>query len=121
VLEAGAVAAVNKTASDEVLGDVIRSAARGEDPRLLGSLAADILITGEPLPQAPGAAPHLSAKELEVLAMVCRGYGYDEIAESLHLSVWTVSAHTRSLRDKLRAENLAQLVVRALQYNYYSA
>lgn len=119
-LEAGAVAAVNKTASEATLRVTVRRAARGEDPAMLRFLARDIMVSGESLPGVPGPSPQLSDRELDVLTLICRGRGYEEIAQIHDISVWTVKTHTRRLREKLHAENLAQLVVRSLQYRFYS-
>lgn len=52
-LEAGALAVVNKTASDEELVSVVRAASRGDSPGLLKSLAEDIVISGDSIPDAP--------------------------------------------------------------------
>ncbi|MCI2266674.1 response regulator [Sediminivirga luteola] len=119
-LEAGALAAVNKSTADDVLVGVVTRAARGESPGLLASLAADIAVSGDPLPDAPALAPSLTSQELAVLHLICQGKDYSEIARDLILGVNTVKTHTRSLRDKLHASSLAQLVVRALQYKFYT-
>ena len=117
-LEAGAVAAVSKSASEATLRSVVRQAARGEDPTLFKSLARDIVISGDALPEAPVISPQLSTRELEVLMGICQGLGYEEIAQAQGIAPWTVKTHTKHLREKLYAENLAQLVVRALQFRY---
>lgn len=119
-LEAGAVAALNKTAPETVLREAVRTAAAGEDPALLKHLAIDIAVSGDALPEAPLAAPRLTPAEYRTLMFVCRGWGYPEIAAELHISEWTAKSHVRKLREKLAAENLAQLVVRALQFNFFS-
>lgn len=120
-LEAGAMAAVNKSCSESTLRNTVRRAARGEDPSMLKFLARDILIVGDPLPEAPLVSPELTEREHEVLTLICRGCGYEEIAETQGVAVWTVKTQTKRLREKLQAENLGQLIVRALQYRFYSA
>lgn len=119
-LEAGAMAVVNKTASDEVLVSVVRTALQGESPSLLKALAADIVISGDLIPDAPSQAPVLTEKELSLLTLICEGLEYADIADQMHLSISTVKTHAQNLRAKLDAGNLAQLVVRALQYKFYS-
>ena len=119
-LEAGALAVCSKGAPPGELRACITRLARGEDPRALRRLAQDIVISGDPLPGAPAVAPRLARRELEVLTLVCEGRGYEEIAHRLGISVWTARSHTKNLRDKLVADNLAQLVVRALQFRFYA-
>lgn len=119
-LDAGAIAVVNKTCSESTLRETVRGAARGVDPSMLKYLARDILIAGDALPEAPPVIPEITERELEVLTLICQGCGYEEIAESQGVSVWTAKTQAKHLRQKLQAENLAQLIVRALQYRFYS-
>lgn len=120
-LEAGAIAAVMKSASEEVLRSTVRCAAEGDDPAMLKGLARDIVISGDGLPVTDTPIPRLSEREEEVLMLICSGLGYEEIAARQGVSAWTVRTHAKRLREKLQAENLAQLVVRALQFHFFSA
>lgn len=119
-LEAGALAAVNKTASDAELISVVRTTAKGDSPGLLKSLAEDIVISGDMIPDAPCSAPQLTEREMQLLGQICRGFDYEEIAAERFVTLHTVKTHARNLRIKLQAKNLAQLVVRALQFKFYS-
>ena len=60
----------------------------------------------------------LSAREIEVLALVAMGQGNKQIAEALHLSVNTVKINLSSAMTKLRAENRTRAVVRAMQLGF---
>ena len=120
-LDAGAVAALNKSASEVTLIETVRGAARGEDPSMLKNLVGDVLVSGEAHPEMPDAAPQLTAAERETLWLICDGHGYAEIAARRGVEVSTVKAQAKQLREKLGAQNLAQLVVRAIQYSYISA
>nr|WP_243751898.1 response regulator transcription factor [Leucobacter weissii] len=121
VLEAGALAAVDKDASSYALIEMIRIAAAGDDPALLGGLAADVFISGNQDASVQTAVPRLTAVELETLQLICKGRSYDEIAESRSVSPATVKDHARHLREKLDAANLAQLVVKAVEYRFISS
>jgi len=99
----------------------VRAAARGDDPALLKNLVGDVLVSGETVPDAPAAAPKLTAAEYETLRLICDGFGYEEIAERQCVASSTVKTHTKRLREKLGAENLAQLVVRAIEFRYIGA
>lgn len=119
-LDAGALAVLNKTAGERELVSIVRAASAGESPELLTGLAEDLVISGDHLPDAPGAAPQLTAREMDLLALLCQGHGYEEIAAAQSVAMSTVKSHARNLRMKLGARNLAQLVVRALQFKFFS-
>ncbi|GAA1607004.1 response regulator transcription factor [Leucobacter chromiireducens] len=117
-LEAGAICALQKTAPPDTLCAAVKLAAEGGAPTLLKRLASDISIAGDTLPDAPIVAPVLTPSEYAILLLVCEGRSYEEIAESQGITVWTAKSHVKRLREKLAAENLAQLVVRALQFRF---
>lgn len=119
-LEAGAQAVLNKTAGERELVSIVRAASAGESPELLRGLVENIVISGDHLPDAPEAAPQLTAREMELLTLLCQGHGYEEIAAAQSVAMSTVKSHARNLRIKLGARNLAQLVVRALQFKFFS-
>jgi DNA-binding CsgD family transcriptional regulator len=60
------------------------------------------------------AAPVLSARELEVLALIARGLSTDSVADELFISRNTVRSHVRHILEKLRAHNRAHAVAIAL-------
>ena len=99
---------------------IVLAATQGDDPRLLKRLAQDIVISGDLLPDTPVVVPQLTPAERDILLLITDGHGYEEIAKRQGITVWTVRSHVKKLREKLYAENLAQLVVRALQYRYIS-
>lgn len=57
----------------------------------------------------------LAPREREVLELLARGYSYKEIAESLHLSVPTVSTYIRRVYEKLHVCSRAQAVAKFTQ------
>jgi DNA-binding NarL/FixJ family response regulator len=75
-----------------------------------------------PASEAPGATPTttanpaidpLTARERDVLALVARGFPYDEVAQQLGLQVSTVRTHVRSIYGKLDVHNKAEAVFEA--------
>ncbi len=104
----------------EALVAAVRLAAAGESPSLLKNLAADIAISGDLQPDSPARFPALTEREHATLQLICEGMDYQSIAARQHVAETTVKTHARSLRDKLGAQSLAQLVVRAVQYRLYS-
>lgn len=119
-IEAGALAVLSKNASAQTLVAALESAVRGDEPALIKTLAKDIVISGDLPPDFPPALPRLTQAELQTLHMICNGETYDEIAMRRGISVHTVKAQSRSLREKLHAQSLAQLVLRAIQYRFFS-
>jgi DNA-binding NarL/FixJ family response regulator len=57
----------------------------------------------------------LTARELDVLQHLARGYSYAGIAESLGISPHTVTSHIKNTYRKLDVHSAAQAVYRALQ------
>jgi DNA-binding NarL/FixJ family response regulator len=55
----------------------------------------------------------LSARELEVLALLAAGRSNKEIARALHVTEGTVKTHTNNLYRKLGARNRTEAVVYA--------
>ena len=55
----------------------------------------------------------ISAREKEVLALLCDGLGNKEIASRLYISVHTVKFHIQALMKKLGTQNRTQTAVAA--------
>jgi LuxR family transcriptional regulator, maltose regulon positive regulatory protein len=63
----------------------------------------------------PGLAEALTARELEVLALLAAGKSNQEIAEELVVTLETVKKHVSHIFDKLGAANRTQAVAHARQ------
>lgn len=57
----------------------------------------------------------LTSREREVLQLIAEGQGTREIAGVLHISIKTVEARRRSLMQKLRIDNIADLIKYAVR------
>ena len=55
------------------------------------------------------APPELSARQLEVVALLAQGLEYKEIAEQLSVSYYSVRTHAARCREKLDLRNQTQL------------
>lgn len=64
---------------------------------------------------AESAVSHLTARELEVLALICEQYTTDEIAVKLFISAKTVNTHRINLLEKTGSVNVAGLVLYAVK------
>jgi DNA-binding NarL/FixJ family response regulator len=117
VIRAGARGYVTKTIAPAELADAVTRVADGDavfSPRLAGFVLD--AFRGEPA--APASDPELdqlTARELEVLRHLARGYLYKEIALQLGISVKTVEAHVGSVLRKLQLSNRHELGRWAMQ------
>lgn len=60
----------------------------------------------------------LTAREAEVLQLIARGSTNQQVAEALHLSVYTVQTHRANIMRKLGLENRQQLMKYAVRKGY---
>jgi len=107
-LDAGAKGYVLKNALDLDLADAVARVAAGEqvlDPSL---------TRGEPLKGERGR--RLTARELEVLKLICEGLSNREIAAELGLSANTVAVHRANIMNALGVHKTAELVVYAIHH-----
>ena len=116
-LKAGAAGFLIKTDSPEHLVEAVRVVATGES--LLAPEVTRRLIDRFLAGARPGAAPpeleQLTARELEVLKLVARGFSNSEIAETLFVSDGTVKTHVSSILSKLGLRDRVQAVVFAYE------
>jgi NarL family two-component system response regulator LiaR len=111
-LEAGAAGYLLKNAAIDSLAEAIRAAHAGQPA--FSPEATKALIHAAAGPARPGS--DLSARELEVLALIVQGLNNDEIAERLVISPATVRHHVSACLQKLGAANRAQAAVLATRH-----
>ncbi|MFN3928559.1 MAG: response regulator [Thermoflexus sp.] len=114
-LRAGAAGYVLKRAPDDTLIRAIRAVYAGEtyiDPRLANLLVEEVRRSGES-PADPMDA--LTEREREILVLLAQGKSYQEIAQTLFISVKTVDFHRANLMRKLGLKNRAELVQFAIR------
>ncbi len=107
-LRAGAYGYLPKTAAVGQLVEAIRRVADGElflNPELAQDLALHLLIDDELEPHT-----RLSPKERTVFELLVRGRSVSEIAETMQVSVKTVSTHKARVLEKMRLGSVAALV-----------
>jgi DNA-binding NarL/FixJ family response regulator len=107
-LDSGARGYILKSALDLDLASAVKRVAAGET-------VLDPTVT--PAAVLKGERNHgLSARELEVLQLICQGHSNRAIAARLHLSVNTVSVHRANIMSRLRVHKTAELVVYAMRH-----
>lgn len=113
-VEAGASGYLLKDASRAELAGAIRAASRGETvlaPSIAGKLVDRVR---NPVPQS------LSAREVEVLALVAKGGTNGEIGRALHISEATVKTHLLRVFNKLGVSDRTAAVTTAMSRNLLS-
>lgn len=112
-IRAGAKGYILKTSSFDDIAAAILSVIDGGSP-MSPQIARYLLGLVTNGPQG-GDAPEidLTARELEVLSVVAKGYKRQEIAERLSISVGTVGNHINSIYRKLEVGSNIEAVVRA--------
>ncbi|SDI95535.1 response regulator [Nonomuraea jiangxiensis] len=112
-IEAGATGYLLKDAMPEELVRAVRAAARGE--AVLSPSVATRLLSQVRAPSDP-----LSARELEVLALIARGSTNREAASRLFISEATVKSHLLHIYAKLGVNDRAAAVAVAFERGLFN-
>ena len=120
-LQAGARGYLTKDASAEQIETAIRAVHAGQthlDPAVQERLVAAVISQPPAAPSGPGQGPPdgLTAREVEVLALLASGLNNTEIAQRLYLSNATVKTHINRIFAKTGARDRAQAVRYAYQH-----
>jgi DNA-binding NarL/FixJ family response regulator len=105
-LQAGASAYLTKDVLDDELVKTIRLVHAGRaylPPAVAATLAAH------------ATRPELTARELDVLALIVRGMGNKQIASELKIAEYTVKNHVKNVLSKLGVDDRTQAATSALQ------
>ncbi|MBI5720628.1 MAG: response regulator transcription factor [Burkholderiales bacterium] len=106
--KAGAAGYVTKDRAGAELVDAVIKVARG-GAYVTASLAERVVQQLNGTAEVPR-HERLSDRELEVLRRIVAGERLGDIAETLHLSIKTISTHKRRIQDKLGLPSTAALV-----------
>jgi DNA-binding NarL/FixJ family response regulator len=115
-LLAGVAGYLLKDAPMHEVVQAIEAAARGDvpiSPRVARGLVDQLHETGQLQPTSRAEIPHLTDRELDVLALLADGCDNAEIAEQLVVSPHTVKTHVSRVLVKLEVSNRVQAAVRA--------
>lgn len=111
-IEAGATGYLLKDADAAAVGAAILRLIAGESP-ISASIARHLLKRFQ-APPAHDPAPHLTAREREVLQLIAKGLSYARIADSLGMSVNTVPSYVKQIYRKLQVNSRGEAVFEAL-------
>ncbi|CAM3127433.1 two component transcriptional regulator, LuxR family [Paracoccus aminovorans] len=110
-LQAGCNGITMKDSPSAEICEALREVAAGRD-YVPADLARKIALM-----ERPGAGrPRLTPRELDILRAIAAGLSYREIAERAGISYKTVSNVSQTLKDKLGAQSLSDLVVKAVRH-----
>ena len=110
VIRAGARGYVTKTISGKQISDAVVQVAGGDavfSPRLAGFVLDAFGTTAAATVEDE--LDRLSARELEVMRLIARGYSYKEVARELFISVKTVETHVSAVLRKLQLSSRHEL------------
>ncbi|MFN3945167.1 MAG: response regulator [Allosphingosinicella sp.] len=120
-IKAGAKGLMLKDVSLEDLAQAIRALADNRtafQPAMTESLMAALRRSPPVAPDGAAAAEPLTAREREVLHLICAGYSNKEIADLLAIAEGTVKNHVSNLLLKLNARDRTRAALKALQEGY---
>jgi DNA-binding NarL/FixJ family response regulator len=115
-LAAGASAFLLKDVGREQLVAAVETVAAGEAlfaPSVLRRLVQHYVRRPPAPPEPPAGFAELTAREIEILALIGRGRSNTEIADELVISMPTVKTHVRHVLQKLGLRDRVQAVVLA--------
>jgi DNA-binding NarL/FixJ family response regulator len=123
-IKSGAVGYLLKSQDTEEFFQLLLGMAKGEAP-LSPGLARQILREFEQLAgaesagaAAEGSKERLTARQVEVLTLVAKGFTYKEVGARLHLSERTIKYHMAEILGRLHLENRAQVIAYARRMGY---
>src|SRR5450432_1508833 len=113
VLEAGAISYLFKKVLADDLAKAIRAAQAG-----LSTFAPEVTeILVQSVHKPAEAFQDLTAREREVLALMVKGMGNNEIASQLMISLSTTKTHVSNILGKLGLTSRAEAIVKVLEHN----
>lgn len=115
-IKAGALGYLLKDSSPEELIQAIRQVHQGESS-LHPTIARKVLqeLSRPPAPEQTPTSEPLTEREVDVLRLVARGMGNQQIADQLIISEATVRTHVSNILSKLHLASRTQAALYALQ------
>lgn len=116
MIDAGVKGFILKDAGSESLKEGIQTVLSGESYFSQELLRQIIQGMNKPKEVKAEKLFALTAREKEVLNLICEGLSSSEIAEKLIISVKTVNTHRNKLLEKTNSNNTAQLIMTAIKH-----
>jgi NarL family two-component system response regulator LiaR len=110
----GADGYLTKGLPPEALVAALHRIAAGE----LVTPTAETMPAGDGIGRWPGDEQGLTAREAEVLALVCQGFSNEEIADRAFLSLSTIKTHLRTIFRKTGVQNRTQAALWGVDHGF---
>ncbi len=124
MLEAGAMGYLLKSSDKSEIIDAINMVYNNH-PYYCKSTSARLAITiteskFNPYKKERAIATLFSAKEIEIIRLICEEYSAKEIGDKLFHSMRTVEGYRSKILDKMNAKNTAGIVIYAIKHGIYA-
>lgn len=125
-MQAGASGYITKSNAPNVLVEAVFAVSTGKkfiSQDIANKISQQQIASGEKIsgqPKCEDLLAELSPREFEVFQLLAKGLSLDEIANILHLDYKTIANTQTRLRQKLKVENAAQLILAAVKLNILS-
>lgn len=115
MIEAGASAYLCKNAEKKEMLQCIHTVSAGEYYYTSATLSyfKEMIRMGKSKPSSH--SKHISAREKQIIQLICKEYSTKEIAAQLHLSIRTVEEHRVRIQKKMGVKNLAGMIIYAIK------
>jgi DNA-binding NarL/FixJ family response regulator len=115
VIKMGALGYLHKESAPDLLVPAIRRVLKGKV--YVSSKLAEILVSDISRKDNENLHDLLSEREFEVLVLIGKAKTITEIAETLHLSVTTVSTYRARILEKMKLKNNANIMQYCFKHN----
>lgn len=114
-IESGAVGYLLKTSSANEIADAIRQTYAGK--QVIEKRVTDKLLDKQYHDSLPQLHDNLTARELEILHLIAKGYSNQEIADELFITLKTVKTHVSNVLSKLGVDDRTQATIYAFKHH----
>jgi DNA-binding NarL/FixJ family response regulator len=108
-LKAGAMAYLLKRSSPQEIRSAIKDLYQGGSP-ISSDIARKVIMSFQQKPQLPENQHNLTNREIEILGLLSKGFSYEEVAESLFISIKTVKKHIFNIYEKLQVHSKIEAI-----------
>lgn len=113
VLEYGITNYILKVCDKDELLDAVRATLRKE--KFVCSKVIDVILNKHFAPEEHCEGVSLSQREVEIIELISKGYTNSKIAETLFLSIHTISTHRKNILKKIGVNKSSELVMYAIK------